>query len=119
VNFWQIVMLMFWFFLFALWVWILTAMFIDVFRRSDVSGWGKAGWAVLVFVLPVIGVLAYLITRPHLTPGERHDVAAYEEVIRPGTSAVADEIATLAKLRSNGAISDAEYEDLKARAIER
>ena len=45
-------------------VWLFIAVFADIFTRPDLSGWGKAGWVLLIFILPVIGVLIYLIARP-------------------------------------------------------
>lgn len=45
-------------------IWLFIAIFADIFTRPDLSGWGKAGWVLLIFILPVIGVLIYLIARP-------------------------------------------------------
>jgi Phospholipase_D-nuclease N-terminal len=50
------------FFTWALWIWIAITVLVDVFRRPELSGWAKAGWTVLVVVLPFVGVLIYLIT---------------------------------------------------------
>ena len=49
------------FFAWVIWFWILIRVFVDVFRRDDISGWGKAGWVVLCIVIPFLGVLIYLI----------------------------------------------------------
>ena len=49
------------FFAWVIWFWILIRVFVDVFRRDDISGWGKAGWVVLCIVVPFLGVLIYLI----------------------------------------------------------
>ncbi len=49
-----------WFFLFIAWIWLLIAIFADIFR-SEMSGWGKAGWVLFVIILPFLGVLVYLI----------------------------------------------------------
>jgi uncharacterized membrane protein YhaH (DUF805 family) len=62
-----VAMLAFFFLFLAIWMFI--AVFADIFRRRDLSGWGKAGWVLLIFILPVIGVLIYLITRG---PEEEH-----------------------------------------------
>ena len=56
---WSIV----WFTLFFIWIWLLVAIFSDIFRSSDLSGWGKALWTVFVIVLPYLGVLVYMIAR--------------------------------------------------------
>src|SRR5262245_61180713 len=54
---------MLWFFLFFIWIWMLMAMFADIFRSSDLSGWGKALWSIFIIVAPFLGVLVYLIAR--------------------------------------------------------
>ena len=117
MNFWQIVMLMAWFAVFAMMVWAAVAVIIDVVRRDDVSGLATAVWIVFVLVLPVIGALVYVAFRPKLSRGEKVDVAAYESDIVPGGSAAADQIADLARLRANGDITDDEYQELKASVI--
>ena len=56
--FWTMIL----FFVWAIWIFIVITVLIDVFSRDDISGWGKAGWTVFVVVLPFLGVLVYLIT---------------------------------------------------------
>jgi hypothetical protein len=109
-------MLVFFFWFMAIWVFI--GVFADIFRRRDISGWGKAGWLLLIFVLPFIGVLIYLIARPAMTDQDREDMQRREEAQRrlSGYSA-ADEIDKLAKLRDSGQISAEEYEELKRKAM--
>ena len=51
------------FFSWVIWIWIVITVLADLFRRHDISGWGKAGWVVFVIVLPVLGVLVYLIAQ--------------------------------------------------------
>ena len=67
MNFWQVVMLMAWLALFAVFIWARIAVFIDVANRSDVSGVGTVGWIVLVLLLPIVGILLYIWRRPKLT----------------------------------------------------
>jgi hypothetical protein len=55
--FWTILIFMAW----VIWIWMVIMVMIDIFSRPDLSGWGKAAWAVLIVVLPFIGVLTYLI----------------------------------------------------------
>ena len=110
MNLWQIVLVVL---LFALWVWALVAVFIDVFRRSDLSGAARIGWMALVLVLPVVGVVIYLITRPRLTERERRSVASYDETVRPDSESTAEQIADLARLRAEGKITDEEFEKRK------
>ncbi len=57
--FWTMLVFVFW----VLWIWFVITVLIDVFRRTDLSGWGKAGWTVFVIVIPWLGVLVYLITQ--------------------------------------------------------
>src|SRR6516165_2743611 len=54
---------MLWFFLFFIWIWLLITVFVDLFRSHDIGGWGKALWAIFIIVLPLLGVLIYLIAR--------------------------------------------------------
>jgi hypothetical protein len=109
-------MLVFFFWFMAIWVFI--GVFADIFRRRDISGWGKAGWLLLIFVLPFIGVLIYLIARPAMTDQDREDMQRAEEAQRrlSGYSS-ADEIEKLAKLRDSGQITAEEYEELKRKAM--
>lgn len=107
---WQIVLVVF---LFALWVWALVAMFVDVFRRPDLSGWTRIGWAALVLVLPVLGVIVYLLARPRLTEDEQRAVASYSEAVSSDGEARAQQIADLARLHAEGRITDEEYEARK------
>jgi Phospholipase_D-nuclease N-terminal len=55
--FWTMMIFVFW----VIWIWLVITVLVDVFRRKDLSGWGKAGWTVFVIVLPFLGVLIYLI----------------------------------------------------------
>jgi predicted membrane channel-forming protein YqfA (hemolysin III family) len=114
VNLWQIVLIVL---LFALWVWALVAVFIDVFRRSDLSGAVRVGWIALVLVLPVLGVVIYLLARPRLTERERRSVATYDAVVDPDAEAKAAQIADLARLRAEGAITNAEFEKRRRRLL--
>jgi type VI protein secretion system component VasK len=111
---WSMLVFFFWFMA----IWVFIGVFADIFRRNDISGWGKAGWVLLIFVLPFIGVLIYLIARPKMTAQDREEIEQAQEAQRrlSGYSA-ADEIDKLAKLRDSGQISAEEYEDLKRKAM--
>jgi hypothetical protein len=113
------------FFLFFIWIWLLIAVFSDIFRSTDLSGWGKALWTIFVVVAPYLGVFVYLIARG----GKMHqhavrDVQAQDEAARAyirdaagnGSSAT-DQVAQLANLKAQGVIDDAEFQKLKAKAI--
>lgn len=116
MNFWQIVMLIIWFAMVSVYVWAIIAVLIDVTRRGDVSGPMTVVWIVFLIVVPVIGILTYVAFRPKLSREERRDVDHYRKAVVGDTSA-ADQIAALARLHSDGSISDDEYETLKAKVI--
>lgn len=111
-------------FAFVIWFWLLIVVFGDVFRRRDISGWGKAGWIILVIVLPYLGVFIYLIAE-HDGMAERNtqQLQAQQEVadqyIRSvsGSGGPASEIETAKNLLDSGAITQAEYDSLKAKAL--
>jgi hypothetical protein len=94
--------------------WVIMLM-IDNFRRTDHSGWAKAGWALFIIFLPIIGAFTYTIARPD-TAGDYGTVEAGYGYA-PAPASTASELARLNELRTEGAISDAEFEDLKARTI--
>ena len=113
-----------WFFLFFIWIWLLIMVFGDIFRSKDLSGWAKAIWTIFVIFLPYLGVFVYLIARGHkmsehaAQAAQAQDAAMrqYVQEVAPAPSA-ADELSKLAALKANGAITDAEYEQLKAKAL--
>jgi hypothetical protein len=105
-----------------LWIWIAIGVIFDVFRSRDLSGWGKAAWLLLIVILPLFGVLIYLIARGHkmtehaVTQAQEQD-AAFRQYVRSTTSSPVDDIAKLDDLRSRGVISDEEFERAKAKAL--
>ena len=111
---WSMLVFFFWFMA----IWIFITIFADIFRRRDLSGWAKAGWIFVLFWLPFLGALIYLIARPKMTEQDKEDMERAAEARRrvEGYSA-ADEIDKLAKLRDEGKISAEEYEDLKRKAM--
>jgi hypothetical protein len=122
----QVFWSMLWFFLFFIWIWLLIVVFSDIFRSDDLGGWGKALWVIFVIVLPYLGVFIYLIARgnkmgEHAAESARQQDEAAQQYIRsaPGTTATssAEEVARLAELRDKGVISDAEFQQAKAKAL--
>ena len=111
---WGMLVFFFWFMA----IWIFITIFADIFRRNDISGWGKAGWLFLLFVLPFLGALIYLIARPKMTAQDKEEMEKMQEAQRriEGYSPAA-EIEKLAKLRDEGKITPEEYEDLKRKAM--
>jgi Short C-terminal domain/Phospholipase_D-nuclease N-terminal len=118
-NFADFILATLWFFLVFIWIWLLITVFADVFRRHDISGWIKTLWILFVIVLPYLGVFIYLITQGHSMA--RRNVQAVEqqrEELRQvvGYSA-ADELEKLSKLHDSGQLSDAEYQQLRAKVL--
>jgi phospholipase D-like protein/putative oligomerization/nucleic acid binding protein len=109
-------------FAFVIWFWLLIVVFSDLFRRRDISGWGKAAWIILVIILPYLGVLIYLIAE-HDGMAERStkDVqaaqAATDDYIRSVAGGPAAEIEKAKGLLDSGAISQAEFDSIKAKAL--
>jgi hypothetical protein len=118
--FWTILI----FFAWVIWIWIAITVLIDVFRRRDISGWGKAAWVVFVIVLPFLGVLTYLIFN-HDGMADRGgkeaaaSQAQFDDYVRKtaGTGGPAGEIETAKKLLDAGTITQAEFDAIKAKAL--
>jgi len=110
---WAMIVFFFWFMA----IWIFITIFSDIFRRRDLSGWAKAGWIFLLFWLPFLGALIYMIARPKMTEQDKEDIERMQEAQRRVSGySYAEEIEKLAKLRDEGKISAEEYEDLKRKA---
>lgn len=107
-------------FIFILWFWLLITVSSDLFRRSDVSGWGKVLWVILLIVLPYIGIFAYLLTQ-HRGMAERDQARAKqvrEDLRHVVGFSVADELEKLDRLKAAGSISEEEYTRLRARTLQ-
>ena len=110
-------------FLFVAWFWILITVISDLFSDHTVSGWGKALWVFFLIFLPFLGVLIYLIARGagmHERAAKRAATAQsqFDAYVRQTAgSSPASELETLAKLRSDGTLSDAEFEQAKQRLL--
>lgn len=112
---------------FVLWIWLVIAIFTDLFRDHAMSGWAKAAWILFVLILPVIGVLTYLIARGGaMRERAVEDAKAQEQATREyirsvagseGTATTADELSKLASLRDQGVISQQEFEEQKNRLL--
>ncbi len=121
----QVVWSILWFTLFFMWIWLVISIFADILRSHDLGGWGKALWTIFVIFLPFLGVFVYLIARGHkmnertLQQAQAQDEAAraYIRETVASTPTSADEIAKAAQLRDSGAITDEEYQALKAKAL--
>ena len=107
-------------FAFVVWFWLLILIFSDLFRRTDIPGWGKALWVILVIFTSYIGVLVYLITqgRGMARRNAEQAQAAREELRRFGGFSVADELEKLNRLKSSGSINEQEFTTLRARLVQ-
>lgn len=116
-----------WIFIWVMWIFLLFRIIADVFRDHELSGWGKAGWLIFLLFLPFLGAFVYVIARGS-GMGQR-DIeaaqaqnAAFQAYVRDaagtgGTGGTADELVKLADLRERGVISDAEFEQQKAKIL--
>jgi len=123
-TFWQVIWTMFIFFLWVIWIWLLIVVFSDLFRRHDCSGWAKAGWSIFIILLPFLGVFVYLIAQGKQM-GERRmaevqsaqqDMDAYVKQVAASADP-AEQIAKAKQLLDSGAIDQAEFDALKAKAL--
>jgi hypothetical protein len=118
------------FFAWVIWFWMLIVIFSDLFRRHDVSGWGKAGWFILILLLPYIGVLVYLIAQgKHMAERRQQDAieakTQFDDYVRQvsttsangSSSTAAEEIRKGKELLDSGAITSDEYEALKRKTL--
>ena len=122
----QVFWSMLWFFLFFIWIWLLIVVFSDIFRSQDLSGWAKALWTIFVIFLPYLGVFVYLIARGskmqrHAVQDAQAQDTAFRQYVQSAVNtngaSAADEIAQLADLRDKGVISEAEFQQAKAKAL--
>jgi hypothetical protein len=124
-SFGQVMWTMFVFFAWVIFFWLLFVVFGDLFRRHDISGWGKAGWTVFVILLPFLGILIYLIAEGK-GMGERRlqdaqqaqsQMDTYVRSVAGSGSGSAEEITKAKALLDSGAISQTEFDQLKAKAL--
>ncbi len=115
---WSMIIFFFW----VIWIWIVVTVLIDVFRRHDIGGFSKALWVIFVVILPWLGVLIYLIVE-HDGMRERGMKQAqaqkdqFDQYVREASGGSADEIAKAKQLLDQGAITQEEFDGLKAKAL--
>jgi Short C-terminal domain/Phospholipase_D-nuclease N-terminal len=118
--FWTMLLLFLWVAFFFL----LFKVIVDIFRSRDLGGWGKALWLIFVIVLPFLGVLVYVIARGQsMSQRDLEEAKAQEQAFQAyvrqtaATGGSADELAKLADLKDRGVITDAEFEQQKAKIL--
>jgi hypothetical protein len=119
--FWTLIV----FFLWILWFWLLFTVFADIFRRHDLSGWGKAGWLIFTIVLPFLGVFVYFISQNEgmtqrnveRAQAQRAQLDTYVREAAGSGGGAAAEIDKAKQLLDSGAITPAEFEAIKQKAL--
>ncbi len=120
----QVLWDIFWLFLFILWFWLLVTIFGDLFRDQELSGWVKAAWAFFVIITPFLGIFVYLIVRgsgmsKRAIAAQQAQQQQFESYVKQtaGTGDAADQIAKAKTLLDQGAISNEEFDQIKAKAL--
>jgi hypothetical protein len=112
------------FFVLVIWFWLLIVIFSDIFRSKDMGGGAKALWVIFVIILPFLGIFVYLIARG----GKMHERAAaqaaqqqeaFDTAVKQaaGSTSSADDLAKLADLKTQGVLTEAEFEAQKAKLL--
>ena len=110
------------FFAWIAWIWIAITCFIDIFRRHDIGGWGKALWVVFIIVIPFLGVLVYLIAqhdgmRDRSIEQAQAQKQAFDDYVKEQAGGSAAEIAKAKELLDAGTITQDEFNAIKAKAV--
>jgi len=118
LGFWDFFWSMVVFFVWVLYIFIFISIFMDIFRRNDLSGAWKVIWIVFLFIIPFISALVYIIARPRVT-AQDVQMATRADAAQKAAAGVstADELAKLQGLKDAGTISAAQFEDLKAKLL--
>jgi len=99
-------------------IWMFVRVFSDIFTRENLTGWGKAAWILLIFIVPFLGILIYVIARPKNTEQDQRMMAEAQaaQARLTGGSSV-DDIAKAQALLDKGSITQDEFNALKAKAL--
>jgi putative oligomerization/nucleic acid binding protein/phospholipase D-like protein len=115
---WSMIIFFFW----VIWIWIVITVLIDIFRRDDIGGGSKALWVIFVVILPWLGVLVYLIAqhdgmRQRSIQQAQEQKQQFDSYVREAAGGSADQIAKAKQLLDSGAITQEEFNTLKAKAL--
>jgi Short C-terminal domain/Phospholipase_D-nuclease N-terminal len=116
ITFWDIIWYMIILFAWMLVFWMFISVFSDIFRRRDINGWLKAFWIIMICALPLLGILIYMIARP-VDATREQDMEMIAAQRRAMGVTAADEIAKANELLKSGAITQAEFDQMKSRAL--
>jgi len=122
VSFWDFLVWFFWFYIVISCIWIFITVFIDVFRSHDLSGWAKALWVIFLVFLPFLAAFIYLIARGKsmATRGfaaQQQAAAEQSAYIQAAAKSPTDDIADAKALFDSGALTQEEFDTLKAKAL--
>ena len=119
ITFWDVIWSMVFFFFWFMAIFIFISIFADIFRRNDLSGGWKAIWIIVIFIIPFIGALIYIVARPKMTAQDVQMMTQADAAARAASAVTpADQIEKLNQLKASGAITEPEYNALKQKAIE-
>jgi hypothetical protein len=111
-------------FAFFIFIFLLFYVFFDIFRSHDLGGWAKALWIIFIILLPLIGILVYLIVRggsmhQRQAADAKADQQAFDAYVRQtvNSSSTAEELTKLADLKDKGTISQEEFDQAKAKLL--
>ncbi|WP_426516058.1 SHOCT domain-containing protein [Diaminobutyricibacter sp. McL0618] len=126
MSFWDFLWFFFWTYIFISFIIILFQMFADLFRDRSLNGWAKALWIIFLVFIPFLGALIYLVVRgrgmaerqaARMMVAQADNDAYIRTVASSSSPSATDDIAKAKALLDSGAITQAEYDALKARAI--
>jgi hypothetical protein len=108
-----------WIFFFVIWIWLLIMVFSDIFRRHDIGGGAKTLWVLFVLFVPYLAAFIYLISQGHgmAERAQKSQAAAVDQLKQQIGYSVADELSKLDALHKSGSLTDAEYQQLRAKAL--
>ncbi len=112
------------FFAFFIWIWLLIVVFTDLFRRSDASGWVKVLWIAFIIILPYLGVFVYLIAEhkgmtERTIKDQQQAKTQMDDYVRSVSTAAdpTEQIAKAKTLLDQGTITQAEFDQIKQKAL--
>ena len=124
INIGEALLVAFEVFFFVIWIWILITILTDLFRDHELSGWGKAAWVLFLVFIPFLTALIYLIARgsgmrDRTIKAQADAKKHFDEYVREQAHAgsPADELHKLSELKAKGDLSDAEFEQAKAKLL--
>ncbi|HEX3041311.1 MAG TPA: SHOCT domain-containing protein [Solirubrobacterales bacterium] len=124
VSFGELLLIALEVFFFVIWIWILITILTDLFRDHELSGWAKAGWCLFLVVIPFLASLIYLIARGSgmrdrtikaQADAKKHFDEYVQQQAHAGSSA--DELHKLSELKAKGDLSQAEFDQAKAKLL--